>query len=119
MTAQGSLFDPTPIEAHLPARATDPETSRAAALDLQRRLKERKREVLAGMGTLNRPATAEEIRAEMVRAHSCIREIGTVRSRLSQLEDDGLVHKAGVQQIPREEGGSGRPAILWALGPRR
>lgn len=95
-------------EGWLPVRSCDPETSRAAAIDLLPRLKERKREVLAAMETLGRPATAREIQAEM-RLHGVLREIDTVRSRLSQLLNDGLVYKAGLGEGVR------RDVTRWAL----
>ena len=104
-----------PAEAPLPVRSTDPETSRAGALDLMGRVKQRKREVIAALEVLGVPSPASAIRREMTRQGN-IREIGTVRSRLSQLEHDGIARRTGgVSCTPVDEGGTGRPEQLWAL----
>lgn len=115
MSATPSLFDWN--EPPLPVRASDPATSRAAALDLAARVKARKREVLSALEVLGAPSTASAIKVEMVR-QGVIREMGTIRSRLSQLRADGLVRNCGVRMTPVSEGGSGREEMLWILSTR-
>lgn len=106
-----SLFD-APADP-VPARTCDPETSHAAVATVN--IKERKREVLAAMHRLARPATASEIQQEM-RRHQVIREAGTIRSRLAQLKRDCLVQRTGgVRTISTEDGGTGRAEQLWVL----
>lgn len=101
-----TLFDAP--EDWLPTRSCDPPTSRASAIDLLPRMKIRKREVLTAMRSLDRPATAREIQAEMYR-QGVVREIDTVRSRLSQLRRDGLVRTAGLGE------GIRTPVTRWEL----
>lgn len=106
MSAQASLFE-TPIEPPLPVRRDDPMTSRVAAKALN--MKERKREVLAAMTRLGGTVTSAQIQADLAR-HGILRERGTIASRLSQLEHDGLVARVGVR-----EGDAGRPLTTWRL----
>jgi predicted ArsR family transcriptional regulator len=91
----------------LPVRSSDPATSRVSARMLP--IKERKREVLAAMERLSGTVTAGQIQADLAR-NGIARERGTVASRLSQLERDGLVAKVGVT-----DGDQGRPVITWRL----
>lgn len=97
----------------LPARTSDPATSRAAARGVNH--KERKREVLAAMRAMSRPAPASEIQRVM-RSQGVIREIGAVRSRLAQLRRDGRTRTTGgVRTTAVDDGGTGRAEQLWIL----
>lgn len=89
------------------SRATDPATSHAAGRSVN--MKDRKREVLSAMERLSGPCTATEIQADMART-GILRESGTIRSRLSQLESDGLTVKVGERL-----GAAGRWVTLWRL----
>lgn len=106
-----TLFDLAP--APLPARASDPETSRAAARSL--RLKDRKREVMEAISALARfplvSFTTDDVQAAL-RAQGRLYERGTVASRMSQLANDGLIVRSGVAV-----GASGRDVTTWRLTP--
>lgn len=106
MTAP-TLFD-VPLDP-LPARSSDPATAKASARMLP--IKERKREVLAAMERLSGTVTAGQIQADLAR-NGIFRERGTIASRLSQLERDGLVRKVGVA-----DGDQGRQVITWERVP--
>ena len=107
MTA--TLFDWD--EAPLPVRRSDPATSRAAARSVD--MGARKQEVISAMRLLSRSATAAEIHA-VVREDGSLMDIGSTRSRLSQLEAAGLVRKVGVKVVPKPVG-SGRQEATWVL----
>jgi hypothetical protein len=101
-------------EPPLPVRVSDPQTSHAAAVDLQARIRARKREVMAALEVIG-SGTASRIKVEMARQGN-IREAGTIRSRLNQLKRDGLVRlTGGVENIPTDKGGSGRDEQVWAI----
>lgn len=99
-------------EPYLPARTSDPETSRKAAKSVK--LKERKQEVLDSLKRLGSSSTARQIQQEMAR-QGIHRERGAVASRLSQLEHDHLVAKVGVRNVPTSAGGTGRDEATWSL----
>ena len=82
MSGQASLFD-APLDA-LPARRSDPATSKAAARALP--LRARQAEVVE-----------DEIRG-VLRERGFDRERGEVASRLSELEHRGFVRKVGVRK---------------------
>ena len=104
-----TLFDF--IEPALPVRSTDPATSRVAAKSVN--MRERKREVLDAMSRLAGSVTASQIQADLA-AHRIVREGGSIRSRLNQLREDGLVRKVGVRVVPKPVG-TGRPETTWSL----
>lgn len=93
MTGTPTLWDTDP----LPARATDPATSKAAARRL--RLRKRKAETMRAIAFLQHAApgsfTTDEVH-QLLRIKDPRWERGWVSSRLSQLVDDGLVGTAGV-----------------------
>lgn len=105
---QVSLLD-APVTAGL-SRSTDPATSRAAAKSVN--LKERKREVLSAMPR-GRSVTASQIQARLA-GRGIVRESGSIRSRLNQLREDGLVRKVGVRVVPKPTG-TGRPETTWSV----
>lgn len=107
--SQASLFD-APVSAGR-SRRTDPATARAAGRSV--RLKERKREVLSALERLGATATASQIQADLAR-HGIIRESGSIRSRLAQLREDGLVRVVGVRCVPKPIG-TGREEQTWAM----
>lgn len=105
-----TLFDH--VEPALPARTDDPVTSRAAARSVD--MGARKREVIDAMRWLGVACTAHEIHT-VVKRYGSQMDVGSVRSRLNQLKDDGKVRKTGgVKQVPKPEG-TGRPEQTWAL----
>ena len=93
----------------LPVRASDPATSRAAARSVD--MGARKQEVLNAMRLLAVSCTASEIHS-VLREYGSLMDIGSVRSRLSQLRRAGLVRVLGVKQVapPR---GTGRAEQTW------
>lgn len=101
-----TLFD---LEDRLPVRTTDPITSLIAAKTVD--LAARKQEVLDAMRLLQTAATASEIHRVLQQYGSCM-DVGSVRSRLNQLRDDGLVRKQGVKVVKKPEG-TGRPEQTW------
>lgn len=108
MTAQASLFD-TPFQP-LPARLTEP-TSLQAARRLN--LGERKRQTMQAIRVIRRGGpgsfTADNVRDELLRAGvAWASQIGSVRSRLSQLGHDGLIERCGVA-----EGRYGSDVTTW------
>lgn len=107
MTA--TLFDWD--EAPLPVRTSDPATSRAAARSVD--MGARKAEVVNALRLLAVSSTAHEIH-EVCRRYGSRMDIGSVRSRLSQLESAGLVRKVGVKVVPKPAG-SGRHETTWTL----
>lgn len=111
MNAQASLFD-APLDA-MPARALDPETSKAAARQLD--VRARQQEVLIALRHRGVSSTAEEILGTLHAGGLRRREKGEVRSRLSELADarrfdPPLVRKVGVRQAA-----TGRPNATWDL----
>lgn len=111
MSAQESLFD-TPIEGPLPVRSSDPETSRAAVLQLN--VRERQAEVLRAMRHRIVSSTPEEIRSTLS-AWGFRQERNEVASRLSEMAstkhfDPPLVRKVGVKRNHRN-----RPVGTWIL----
>jgi predicted ArsR family transcriptional regulator len=108
MTAP-TLFDV--LAEPLPVRSNDPATSRVAARSVN--MRERKREVIDSMTRLAGTVTASQIQADLAR-HGIVRESGSIRSRLSQLREDGLVATVGVRVVPKPAG-TGRPEQTWRL----
>ena len=101
--------------ADAPARVSDPVTSHVAARSVH--VSARKREVLDAMRLLGSVAvTASQIHEKLREYELSRMDIGSVRSRLSQLREDGLVRVSGVRVVapPR---GSGRPERTWVLVP--
>lgn len=92
-----TLFD-VPVDP-LPARSTDPATSRAAARRVN--LRARKAAVMDAIGFLVYGApgsfTADEV-LDLLRLRDPRWERGWVSSRLSQLCRDGLVERVGVAE---------------------
>ena len=93
MSGQASLFD-APLDA-LPARRSDPATSKAAARELP--LRARQAEVVEALRWLAVSSTADEIRG-VLRERGFDRDRGEVASRLSELEHRGFVRKVGVRK---------------------
>lgn len=109
---QDSLFD-LPLSP-LPVRSTDPETSKAAAKQLD--VRERQAEVLVAMRLLVTSCTPTDIQ-RVLRERGMHRERNEVASRLAELGNpdkwaDGMarVRKVGVKDGPR-----GRKVATWAL----
>lgn len=97
MSAQPSLFDAA--DAWLPARSSDPETSRASAQRLN--LREKKSQTMRACAdcAVGISFTTDEVR-DALRLRGVFMERGTVSSRMSQLVADGLVVKSGVATGP-------------------
>lgn len=104
-----TLFDF--LEPALPVRSADPATSRVAAKSVD--MGARKAEVLNAMRLIGVSCTASQI-TEVLREYGSRMDIGSVRSRLNQLKDDGRVEKVGVRVVQKPVG-SGRPEQTWRL----
>lgn len=105
-----TLFD-YPVTAGR-SRRRDPATSRIAAKSVDAAT--RKGEVVSAMRLIVTACTASEIHHRLYRDRLSGMDIGSVRSRLNQLLEDGLVRKVGVKVVPKPEG-TGRPEQTWAL----
>jgi hypothetical protein len=88
-----SLFD-LPADP-LPARSTDPATSRAAARRLP--LRKRKAQTMDAIASLTGSFTADEV-LDLLRVDDPRWERGWVSSRLSQLCRNGYVERCGVAE---------------------
>jgi hypothetical protein len=109
VTDAPTLFDAPPTRGA--SRKSDPATSRDAAKTV--RLKDRKREVIESMTRLGGTVTASQIQHDLA-AHGLIRESGSIRSRLSQLRENGLVQPVGVRRVPKPLG-TGCDETTWRL----
>ena len=105
MNPQASLFD-APVDP-LPARSSDPETSRAAARELP--LRARQQECIDALRWLGVSATADDVK-RCLAEHGFQRERNECSSRLSELERLGRVRKIGVRKNHR-----GKSVATWGL----
>lgn len=105
-----TLFDLPP--APLPARASDPETSKVAARQLD--VRQRQAEVLRALRHLVVASTAEQIQ-ERLFAFGLRREKAEIRSRLAELKDPRRFTEPMVRKVGVREAATGRPTTTWAL----
>jgi hypothetical protein len=91
----------------LPARTSDPETSRAAARELP--LRARQQECVDALRWLCVSATADDVK-RCLAEHGMVRERNECASRLSELERLGRVRKVGVRKNHR-----GKNVATWRL----
>lgn len=111
MPEQLTLIDMAAPPQHSMTRRADPPTSRAAARSVD--LAARKAEVVDAMRLIVTSCTASEIH-QKIRQYGSKMDIGSVRSRLNQLREDGRVAKVGCRVVPKPIG-SGRPETTWRL----
>ena len=109
MMTEPSLFEMAADP--LPVRSSDPATSRAAARSVD--MGARKQEVVDAMRVLGVACTASEIH-RVCREYGSRVDVGSVRSRLSQLRRDGRVRVQGVKVVPPPRG-TGRHEQTWVL----
>lgn len=98
-------------------RREDPVTSRAAGKSVNESA--RRAEVVTALARIGGRGTARQIHQAMT---GTLMDIGSVRSRLSQMADpEGSDHRVrrttGARVVPRSEGGTGRAEQVWAITP--
>lgn len=111
MTAP-TLFDALPA-----ARRDDPSTSRTAAVSLAPVLRREQARVLVALAGFEDGATAGQVRAAIEATWTVRYEVGSVRSRLAELDRLGLVerpHRSDPRVGVRDDG-SGRPQMVAYL----